>query len=44
MMAVMFITGMVIGGMMGLLVSALCTISAIEDLEAEIRRERLWRR
>ena len=43
MMTLVFMAGMVIGGMVGLLLSALCTISAIEDLQAEIRRDRLWR-
>ena len=43
MMTLVFVVGMVVGGMVGLLLSALCTISAIEDLQAEIRRDRLWR-
>ena len=40
MMTLVFVVGMVIGGLVGLLLSAVCTMSAIEDLRAEIRRNR----
>lgn len=35
MMALVFVAGMVVGGMVGLLLSALCTISAIEEARHE---------
>lgn len=40
MMTLVFVVGMVIGGLVGLLLSAVCTMSAIEDLQTEIRRDR----
>ena len=35
MMTLVFVAGMVVGGMVGLLLSALCTISAIEEARHE---------